>query len=382
MAAAGVYLAAVAAVLRTQDVSDTSAALILLLTVLAMAIYAGLAEALAGATASALVLDYYFEDPRHTWDLNGFEELLTILVFWVAASGAAWLSARLRLRTEEALTRQRELLRVNQELARRQEELLRQQEISESLLLNILPAQVAQELREKGAVTPRYYEDVTVLFTDFCRFSLATEKLAAEDLVTCLHDYFTDFDRIVSRYGLEKLKTIGDAYMCLAGLPVRNPANPVDTVLAAMEILQAVVEREAQQGLGGWRVRIGIHTGPVIAGVVGIRKFAFDVWGETVNCSSRMESSGVPDQINISERTYARVKDFFLCESRGRVPTKDRRDLEMYLVKGILPALRRVPGHPPPEFLRRYRAYFDRDPPEFPFLAPEASAALVRAELH
>ena len=252
------------------------------------------------------------------------------------------------------------------ELHQRQAELEAARKRAEGLLLNILPARAAKELTEKGTVDPRYFEDVTIMFTDFVGFTLSTEKLAAEDLVHALHDYFTAFDHISRRYGLEKLKTIGDSYMCLSGLPVRNPAHPVDVVMAAFEMLHAVEERR-KKNPNGWGVRIGIHTGPVVAGVVGIEKFAFDIWGDSVNFSSRMESSGAPNRINLSERTWSRVKDFFECEHRGKVQTKDKREVDMYFANGILPAL--LDGSntiPPVEFTRRYRTYFEHDPPSFP----------------
>jgi class 3 adenylate cyclase len=210
------------------------------------------------------------------------------------------------------------LLSTVLERVRASEKLLVEKRVSESLLLNILPGEVADELRAKGMVSPKYFEDVTILFTDFVGFTLSTEKLAAEELVELLHDYFTAFDQIVARYKIEKMKTIGDSYMCISGLPMRNPAHPVDMVMAAFEMLEAVRERQRPDRLAQWRVRIGIHTGPVIAGVVGINKFAFDIWGDTVNYSSRMESSGEAGRINLSERTYSRVKDFFQCEHRGK----------------------------------------------------------------
>jgi class 3 adenylate cyclase len=195
-----------------------------------------------------------------------------------------------------------------------------------------------------------------------------------------LHDYFTAFDQIVARYGLEKMKTIGDSYMCLSGLPVRNPAHPVDTVMAAFEMLHAVEQRERENRPAQWKVRIGIHTGPVIAGVVGINKFAFDIWGDTVNYSSRMESSGQANRINLSERTYSRVKDFFECEYRGKVLTKEKRELDMFFANGILPGL--VNGSlevPPPAFLRRYNVYFQKDPPAFPaFLVGQGTGSAVQ----
>jgi class 3 adenylate cyclase len=252
------------------------------------------------------------------------------------------------------------------QLHQRQAELEEARHRAEKLLLNILPARAAKELTEKGSVDPRYFEDVTIMFTDFVGFTLSTEKLAAEELVEMLHDYFTAFDQISRRYGLEKLKTIGDSYMCLSGLPVRNPAHPVDVVMAAIEMLRAVADRQLVNPKG-WGVRIGIHTGPVVAGVVGIEKFAFDIWGDSVNFSSRMESSGAPNRINVSERTWSRVKDFFDCEHRGRIQTKDKREVDMYFVNGVLPSLLTGSGIIPPEpFARRYRTYFERDPLTFP----------------
>ncbi|HEX4275484.1 MAG TPA: adenylate/guanylate cyclase domain-containing protein [Bryobacteraceae bacterium] len=253
------------------------------------------------------------------------------------------------------------------QLKQRQAEVEKEKQHAETLLLNILPARAAKELREKGTVDPRYFEDVTIMFTDFVGFTLSTEKMAAEDLVRMLHDYFTAFDHISRRYGLEKLKTIGDSYMCITGLPVRNPAHPVDMVMAAFEMIHAVEERSASSGNQNWGIRVGIHTGPVVAGVVGIDKFAFDIWGDSVNFSSRMESSGARNRVNLSERTYSRVKDFFECEHRGKILTKDKREVDMYFANGILTGLIDPSCvSPPPSFVRRYKTYFEKEPPAFP----------------
>lgn len=254
----------------------------------------------------------------------------------------------------------------------------RERKTSQSLLLNILPEQVATELAANGEFAPRYYEDVTVLFTDFVGFTLATEKLAAEELVTVLHGYFTAFDRIVGRYALEKMKTIGDAYFCAGGLPSRSPSHPVDALLAAFELVREVQSRTLPNG-AQWAVRIGLHTGPVVAGVVGIKKFAFDVWGDTVNLGSRMESGGAPNRINVSESVYRRAKDFFTFEARGRMLTKEKKELEMFLVSGVQPALLEGGDDPqlvaPPAFVKRYRTYFGRDPVAFPqFLRSNAAS--------
>jgi len=256
-----------------------------------------------------------------------------------------------------------DLTQATVELEKRHMEVERQRAVSDSLLLNILPKQIADELRAKEFVDPKYFEDVTILFTDFVGFSNSTRNLSAEDLVYLLHDYFTAFDNIATRYGLEKLKTIGDSYMCVGGMPARTPSHPVDAVLAAFEMLQAVKDRANKSP--SWGVRIGIHTGPVIAGVVGIRKFAFDVWGEAVNLGSRMESSGAENCINISEQTFLRIKDFFLCESRGHVTTKDKIAHEMFFVRDVLPSLAGS-GNPPEPFSKRYGIYFQKQPPAFP----------------
>lgn len=259
-----------------------------------------------------------------------------------------------------------EITAASQELERRHKEVEKQKEISESLLVNILPVEIARELQNNGQVEPKYFEDVTIMFTDFVAFTLSTEKFAAEELVQVLHEYFTAFDHITERYGLEKLKTIGDSYMCVSGLPARNPSHPVDTVMAAFEMLRIVKNNPTRSGVQ-WSVRIGIHSGPVIAGVVGVRKFAFDIWGETVNYASRMESTASPNTINISERTHSRIKDFFECEHRGKILTKEKKEFDMFFLKGILPSLIDDPTKiPPPAFLRRYRVYFQKDPPAFP----------------
>jgi class 3 adenylate cyclase len=246
------------------------------------------------------------------------------------------------------------LAKARTEIESQNTEIRKQQELAETLLLNVLPPSVAAELKEKGAVDPRYHDDVTVLFTDFQGFTLSTEKLAAEELVSSLHEYFTAFDKVSHRYGLEKLKTIGDSYMCVAGLPERRPSHAVDALLAAFEILEEV-KRAHSKGLPPWSIRIGVHTGPVISGVVGIRKFAFDIWGESVNFASRMESSGSPNRVNLSAATYSKVKDFFECESRGKVATKEGREFEMYFAVGPVPSL-----SSPEAFSARYEKYFQR----------------------
>lgn len=261
-------------------------------------------------------------------------------------------------------------------LQQRLKEVEEQKQKAEAMLLNILPASVAKELQREGTVQPMYFEDVTVCFTDFVGFSKSTMMMAAEDVVQELNKYFTAFDQIIERYGLEKLKTIGDSYMFVSGLPKRQPANPIDAVLAALEIVETVRRMGCTESGVNWRARVGLHTGPVIAGVVGIRKFAFDIWGETVNLASRMESCGEADRVNISERTFARVKDFVTLQPRGRIKTKEGQDIEMYFVDGVVKKLLSDRSTcPPPLFDLRYRLYFRESVPSFPafLLAPSSS---------
>jgi len=266
---------------------------------------------------------------------------------------------RKRLRDEERLR--------TAQVERAFEEAERQKQVAEGMLRNILPAKIAQELQNAGSVEPMYFEDVTIGFTDFVGFTLATEKLAAEEIVGMLHEYFTAFDRIVSRYGLEKMKTIGDSYMFVSGMPDRRPSHPVDAVLAAIEMVEMVRSLARPSEGIEWQMRVGLHTGPVIAGVVGIHKFEFDVWGDSVNFSSRMESSGAPNRVNLSERTYSRVKDFVRCTPRGRVQTKDGREADMYFADGVHKKLidEDVDGIPG-AFARRYRIYFQQAVRAFP----------------
>ncbi|MBK9147829.1 MAG: hypothetical protein IPM12_08430 [Flavobacteriales bacterium] len=215
---------------------------------------------------------------------------------------------------------------------------------SDELLLNILPEEVAEELKEKGAADAKRIDQATVLFTDFKGFTAYSENLSPEQLVHDLNECFTAFDNIIAKHGMEKIKTIGDAYMAAGGLPVANSTHAIDTVKAALEIRDFIAEGKARKiaaGLPYFEIRIGIHTGPVVAGIVGVKKFSYDIWGDTVNTASRMESSGEVGQVNISEATYALVKDaatplgdrLFTFTPRGKVQAKGKGELEMYFVQ-------------------------------------------------
>jgi len=207
---------------------------------------------------------------------------------------------------------------------------------SEKLLLNILPLETAQELKEKGSATPKHYDKVSVLFTDFKGFTKIAEKLTAQELIEELNYCFFEFDKIIDKHNLEKIKTIGDAYMCAGGIPAANDTNPVDIVRAGLEI-KAFMEKlktdRETQGKDYWELRIGIHTGEVVAGVVGKNKFAYDIWGDAVNTASRMESSGIPGQVNISGTTYELIKDRFICTHRGKILAKNKGEIDMYIVE-------------------------------------------------
>ena len=228
------------------------------------------------------------------------------------------------------------LIKQNNEIERQRDEINYEHERSEKLLLNILPKETAEELKEKGTATPRHYEMVSVLFTDFVGFTKIAEKLTAEQLVEELNKSFRHFDKIIDKYGLEKIKTIGDAYMCAGGIPVPNTTNPFDIVRAGLEIRDYMASLKAEKEARGedfWELRIGIHTGDVIAGVVGKNKFAYDIWGDAVNTASRMESSGVPGKVNISGATYELIKDKFRCTYRGKVKAKNKGEIDMYIVE-------------------------------------------------
>jgi len=281
----------------------------------------------------------------------------------------------LRARVNALLDRKRlqdNETRKTEELQAALKEIEQQKEKTDALLLNILPPVVAGELQADGCVQPMYFEDVTIVFADFVGFTLSTEQLPADELVNILNQYFTAFDSIMKLYGLEKLKTIGDCYMFAGGLPVRSPSHPVDAILAAFELLR-VTEQMAKEGPVTWQLRIGVHTGPVVAGVVGLHKFAFDIWGDAVNFSSRMEASGAPGRVNLSTNTYVRIKDFFSCEKRGKVTIKDGREVEMYFVNGIASGMVTTRNESPfSSFERRYRTYFRKELQAFPEFLAEA----------
>jgi len=209
---------------------------------------------------------------------------------------------------------------------------------SDDLLLNILPEEVAEELKEKGFADAKQFNDVTVMFTDFKGFTQISEKMTPSELVKEIDTCFKAFDNIIHKHGIEKIKTIGDSYMCAGGLPVANKTHADDTVKAALEIRDFITNYNKEKIAKGelpFEIRIGINTGPVVAGIVGVKKFAYDIWGDTVNLASRMESSGKEGEVNISGSTFELVKDKFTCTHRGKIQTKNKGEVDMYFVSQI-----------------------------------------------
>jgi len=238
-------------------------------------------------------------------------------------------------------------LQVNNEqlevkVQQRTREIERQKEIietakaqSDSLLLNILPDEIAEELKKFGKSYARKHDQVSVLFSDIKGFSSVAETLTPVKLVTQLDEVFGAFDNIIAKYDMEKIKTIGDAYMCACGLPLPDEENAIKAVKAGIDMQRFINEfglANKIQNLPVFEVRIGIHTGPLVAGVVGLKKFAYDIWGNTVNLASRMEQHSEAGKVNISGETYKLIKDQFRCTHRGRIETKSKLHVDMYFV--------------------------------------------------
>ena len=207
---------------------------------------------------------------------------------------------------------------------------------SDELLLNILPEETAEELKLTGTAQPQSFDLISVMFTDFKGFTQLSEKLSAKELVNEINECFSAFDHIMTKYGVEKIKTIGDAYMAAGGLPTPNQTHAVDVVNAAIEVREFMDAHKAKKAAAGqlfFEIRIGVHTGPVVAGIVGVKKFAYDIWGDTVNTASRMESSGEIGKVNISGTTYEMVKDKFKFQHRGKIQAKGKGEIDMYFVE-------------------------------------------------
>ncbi len=226
--------------------------------------------------------------------------------------------------------------RSNKQLAAKNATIERARRRADELLMNILPETAAAELKLNNSVKPVRYESVTVMFTDFKGFTKIAEEVSPEELIAELDACFRCFDAIMEKYGLEKIKTIGDSYMCAGGLPIESDDHALRTVDAAIEMqhgLKLLMDAKASEGKPVFEMRIGIHTGPVVAGVVGSHKFAYDIWGDTVNVASRIEQASEPNRINISSETYELIKHKYTCLKRGLVAAKNKGSIEMYFVE-------------------------------------------------
>jgi len=209
---------------------------------------------------------------------------------------------------------------------------------SERLINNILPVKISGQLKKDGRVKPVSLQCATVLFTDFKGFTQISEKMSPEELVSELDECFSVFDSIIEKFGLEKIKTIGDSFMCAGGVPEENKTHVFDTALAAISMKNEIckmADRKKEANLPFWEVRIGFHTGPLIAGVIGQKKFSYDIWGDTVNTASRMESSGEPGRINISHTSAKFLLPFFELTHRGEIHAKNKQPMQMYFLERL-----------------------------------------------
>lgn len=229
----------------------------------------------------------------------------------------------------------RQLRSKNKKIAAQQVVIAAEKEKSDALLLNILPATVAAELKEHGASKPRQFNEITVIFTDFVGFTMISEQLSPAELVEALDKIFLEFDLIIEKHGMQRIKTIGDAYMCACGLPEPMDDHAKRAVTAAIEMRDFMQKFNAEVAASApkWNIRIGVNSGPVVAGVVGIKKFAYDIWGDAVNVASRMESSGESGKVNMSQSTYDLVQGSFATTHRGKVKAKNKGDIDMYFVE-------------------------------------------------
>ena len=274
------------------------------------------------------------------------EQLLGLIYLENNGTPGAFNSRRLEvlqlLASQIAISLENALLYDNMESRIQERTLQLQQEMdtSEALLLNILPKAVAEELKQTGRAVARQFADVTVMFTDFVNFTRIAEQMEPEALVAELDFCFGEFDRITALHGLEKIKTIGDAYLCTGGLPEGSTTHTTDVVRAALAIQQFIADRKDKRIADNqpfFEVRIGVHNGPLVAGVVGIRKFAYDIWGDTVNTAARMEQNSEQGRVNVSGHTWKAIQSQFSGTFRGQVNAKNKGAIEMYFVDGVLP---------------------------------------------
>lgn len=251
-------------------------------------------------------------------------------------------------RLARQLLTQLELRRRLVELDQAQKDAAMERERSELLLASVLPRPVADELKSSGKVAPRYFPATSILFADMRDFTSLAEQVEPAALIGLLDQYFTAFDEICARHQLERIKTMGDAYLAIAGVPLASPSHAIDACLAALEIQATVARMKTQREkarLPALNVRIGVHSGPVIAGLVGKRRFSYDIWGDAVNTAALMEANGEPGRVNVSDSVAGHVSALFVLEPRGSVQAKHKGSLGMHFLNGLAPGLARDPEH-------------------------------------
>ncbi len=276
------------------------------------------------------------------WATWWFRGLLVMLVLggFIAFNQARVRAIKKQKRrlTEQVTQRTWEVMQQKEKIEQQKKTIEEEKNKVDKLLLNILPEETAEELKSRGKASARSYRQVTVMFTDFVGFTKIAERMRPTDLVAKLDSYFIAFDGIIQKYNLEKIKTIGDSYMCAGGVPIRSKSNPIDTVLAALEIqryMQELREKSDASQEEEWDLRIGINTGEVIAGVIGIKRFAYDIWGNTVNTANRLQMTCEPNGINVSGSTYQEIEPYFDCLYRGKIAAKNKGEIDMYYVQRI-----------------------------------------------
>lgn len=275
-----------------------------------------------------------------TWWFRTIVVILVLLLGFGFNQARIWRIKKQRLNlAKEVRERTREVILQKEQIEEQKSLIEAEKNKVEKLLLNILPEETAEELKSKGKASARSYRQVSIMFTDFVGFTRIAETMRPADLVAKLDAYFISFDDIVAKYNLEKIKTIGDAYMCAAGVPIRSKSNPIDTTLAALHIQRHMKHLHDTEPGEHWELRLGINTGEIIAGVVGTKRFAYDIWGNAVNVAQRMEMASEPFKVNVSGATFQEIEPYFELTYRGKIAAKNKGEVDMYYVERIKPEL-------------------------------------------
>ena len=277
-------------------------------------------------------LELYFFETRWFWMLISF--LLLIFLFLLIKK-----SKKRRLETEEFITRRtKKIFTQHEKIAQQKIKLEEEKEKTDDLLKNIFPEKIAKVLKNKGKIDSVYYQQASILFADIVGFSKITPNFTANELVENLNLYFKSFDTAMDQNRMMLVKTIGDCYLTVGGVPNNNKTNPINAVLTGLQMQEAVKKLKLEKNTT-WDVRVGINTGELVAGVLDTKRPMFDIWGSSVNIASRVQDAGKPGMVNVSEATYRKIYPFFVCEERGEIDTKNVGKIEMYFVSRIKPEL-------------------------------------------